>query len=88
MNAVFGTYLNYTDFSADFQSQNFMTNTTSPALAALTPDGAVHLNEADFQQPDWKRAFYGANYDRLDAVKAKYDHLNRFYALGAVGSDR
>lgn len=88
MNAVFGTYLNYTNFSANLQSQNFMTNTIGgPALAALTPDGVVYLNEADFQQPDWKRAFYGANYDRLDAVKAKYDPLDRFYALGALGSD-
>ncbi|TGO42595.1 hypothetical protein BHYA_0007g00740 [Botrytis hyacinthi] len=88
LNAVFGTYLNYTDFSANFQSQNFMTNTIGPALAALTPNGAVYLNEADFQQPDWKRAFYGASYDRLDTIEAKYDSLDRFYALGAVESDR
>ncbi|THV51330.1 hypothetical protein BGAL_0114g00020 [Botrytis galanthina] len=88
MNAVFGTYLNYTNFPANFQSQNFMTNTIGPALAALTPDRVVYLKEADFQQPDWKREFYGANYDRLDAVKAKYDQLDIFYALGAVGSDR
>ncbi|KAF7900997.1 hypothetical protein EAF00_003218 [Botryotinia globosa] len=54
MNAVFGTYLTYTDFSANFQSQNFMTSTIGSALAALNPDGAVYLDEADFQQPDWK----------------------------------
>ncbi|KAF7956622.1 hypothetical protein EAE96_003956 [Botrytis aclada] len=88
MNAVFGTYLNYTNFLANFQSQNFMTNTIGPALAALTPNGAAYLNEADFQQSDWKNVFYGVNYDRLDSVKAKYDPLDRFYALGAVGSDR
>ncbi|KAI9649057.1 hypothetical protein NHQ30_001624 [Ciborinia camelliae] len=88
MNAVYGTYLNYTDFEANFRSQNFITNTIGPALAALTPNGAAYLNEADFQQPDWQEAFYGANYDRLNSVKAKYDPLDRFYALGAVGSDR
>ncbi|KAF7931603.1 uncharacterized protein EAE98_004339 [Botrytis deweyae] len=73
--------------SSNFQSQNFLTNTIGPTLTALTPDGAAYLNEADFQQPDWKRVFYGANYDRLDAVKAKYDPLYTFYALRAVGSD-
>ncbi|KAF7944778.1 uncharacterized protein EAE97_005411 [Botrytis byssoidea] len=88
MNVVFDTYRNYTDFSANFQSQNFMTNTIGPAIAALTPDGSVYLNEADVQQPDWKRAFYGANYDRLDAIKTNYDSLDRFYALGALKSDR
>ncbi|TGO61808.1 hypothetical protein BCON_0024g00080 [Botryotinia convoluta] len=88
MNAVYGTYLNYTDFSANFESQNFMTDTIGPALAALTPNGAAYLNEADYQQPDWQKVFYGANYDRLNVIKAKYDPLDRFYALGAVGSDR
>ncbi|TGO08753.1 hypothetical protein BTUL_0193g00050 [Botrytis tulipae] len=88
MNAVYGTYLDYSNFQANFASQDYMTNTIGPALAALTPNGAVYLNEADFQQPNWQTAFYGANYGRLNTIKAKYDPLDRFYALGAVGSDR
>ncbi|PQE19415.1 FAD FMN-containing isoamyl alcohol oxidase protein [Rutstroemia sp. NJR-2017a BBW] len=88
MNAVYGKAINYTDFAANFQNQDFITNTITPALAALTPNGAAYLNEADFQQPNWQEVFYGANYDRLHSIKAKYDPLDRFYALGAVGSDR
>ncbi|TGO17974.1 hypothetical protein BTUL_0013g00470 [Botrytis tulipae] len=67
---------------------DFINNTIGPVLAALTPDGAVYLNEAVVQQPNWKRAFHSTNYDRLHAIKAKYDPLDRFYALGTVGSDR
>lgn len=88
MDAVYGNAINYTDFAANFQNQNFITNTITSALAALTPNGAAYLNEADFQQPNWKEVFYGANYNRLNSIKAKYDPLDRFYALGAVGSDR
>ncbi|KAA8571810.1 hypothetical protein EYC84_001775 [Monilinia fructicola] len=88
INAVYGTYLNYMDFSANFRSQNFMTETIGPTLAALTPNGAAYLNEGDCQQPNWQEVFYGANYKLLNSIKAKYDPLDRFYALGAVGSDR
>jgi hypothetical protein len=83
-----GTYFNYQDFVSNLQNQDIMTNTLIPLLAALTPNGAAYLNEADFQQPDWQSVFYGANYDLLDKVKNEYDPLDLFYALGAVGSDR
>lgn len=65
-----------------------MTETIGPTLAALTPNGAAYLNEGDCQQPNWQEVFYGANYKLLNSIKAKYDPLDRFYALGAVGSDR
>lgn len=43
--------------------------------------------QADPQTPDWKKAFYGANYDRLYAIKRKFDPHQVFYAPTAVGSD-
>jgi len=87
-NAVLGTYFNYDDFQSNFALQDFMTETIIPSLAAITPNGAAYLNEADFQQPDWQDVFYGDNYSKLDEIKARYDPQDRFYALGAVGSDR
>ncbi|TGO82544.1 hypothetical protein BPOR_0809g00050 [Botrytis porri] len=88
ITGVFGAYLDYTDFEQGFQTQNFMTNTIMPALAALTPNGAAYLNEADFQEPDWQNLFYGENFDRLSDIKLKYDPQQIFYALGAVGSEK
>ncbi|KAF2135655.1 uncharacterized protein K452DRAFT_293052 [Aplosporella prunicola CBS 121167] len=66
---------------------DLMTKTCVPALARLAPDAGAYLNEADPNQPDWKRAFYGANYDRLLRVKRAYDPHDVFYAHTAVGSD-
>jgi hypothetical protein len=67
--------------------QDLMTNVLMPKLAELTPNGSAYLNEADFKQPDFKEVFYGANYAKLESIKKKYDPLNLFYAVTAVGSD-
>lgn len=45
------------------------------------------LLQADPNQPGWQTAFYGDNYDRLLAVKNKYDPDHVLYAHTAVGSD-
>ncbi|KAF2636139.1 isoamyl alcohol oxidase [Massarina eburnea CBS 473.64] len=65
-----------------------MTNEWVPALSSLSPKAGAYMNEADPQQPDWKEAFYGPNYNRLLAVKRMYDPNEVFYAWTAVGSDR
>lgn len=83
-----GTFFNYQDFASNFQNLDLMTNTLIPLLRELTPNGAVYINEADFQQPDWKWVFYGPNYGQFNEVKSQYDPLDVFYALRAVGSDR
>ena len=47
----------------------------------------VYMNEADFEQEDWKNAFYGANYRKLLEVKEKYDPQGLFWVRTGVGSD-
>lgn len=67
---------------------DLMTNQFLPLLENLTPNGGAYLNEADFQQPNFQEVLYGAaNYPRLKAIKAKYDPLDIFYAITAVGSE-
>lgn len=73
--------------SAEIERVNLLTNVLEPSLKALTPGSGTYLNEANFQDPDWRRDFYGNNYDALRAIKAKYDHDDLFYATTAVGSD-
>ena len=48
--------------------------------AAMTPhlERAVYVNDLGGDEPDRVRAAYGVNYERLVAVKAKYDPGNFF----------
>ncbi|KAL8724282.1 MAG: hypothetical protein Q9181_006896 [Wetmoreana brouardii] len=67
--------------------QRKMTDKWVPQLEAISPGSGCYLNEGDFLQPSWQETFYGANYKRLRAIKAKYDPDDVFYATTAVGSD-
>lgn len=67
--------------------QDDMVRRVLPAMEAATPGSAVYLNEGNWAQPDWQRAFYGANYERLLQIKNKYDPQGLLYALTAVGSE-
>ncbi|RAL04555.1 FAD-binding domain-containing protein [Aspergillus ibericus CBS 121593] len=57
------------------------------ALRAVTPGGGSYQNEATFNDAEWKQDYFGVNYDRLAAIKAKYDPEYVFFANAAVGSD-
>lgn len=64
-----------------------LTDVIMPQLDAIAPGSGTYLNEANFQQKDWKENFYGSNYNRLRRIKKKYDPKDLFYATTAVGSD-
>lgn len=53
----------------------------------LVPDAGSYLSESDFFLPDWQRAFWGSNYERLRAVKARYDPQGLFVVHHGVGSE-
>ncbi|CAE7101371.1 unnamed protein product [Rhizoctonia solani] len=42
-------------------------------LRKLTPGGGAYQNEADVYEPDVFQSFWGSNYDKLLAIKRKYD---------------
>lgn len=68
-----------------------MTNVLMPKIVALVLPGEVsgiYGNEADFNTPNWQYAFYGEHYDRLRAIKDKYDPDQVFHGRTGVGSDR
>ncbi|PTB65114.1 FAD-binding domain-containing protein [Trichoderma citrinoviride] len=43
------------------------------AIKAPLSVQAAYLNEADPDEPDWQKVFFGDNYDRLLAIKRKWD---------------
>jgi FAD/FMN-containing dehydrogenase len=43
--------------------------------------------ESDFFEPDWQQAYWGPHYERLRAVKAKFDPTGLFFVHHGVGGE-
>jgi FAD/FMN-containing dehydrogenase len=57
------------------------------AIRKLLPRVGSYVWETDYFQPHWQEAFWGDNYDRLLAVKTKYDPDGLFFLHHGVGSE-
>jgi hypothetical protein len=57
------------------------------ALRACAPNTGAYVNECDYFQPDWQRAFWGDHYPRLLKVKHRYDPTGLFTVHHGVGSE-
>ena len=57
------------------------------ALRQLVPEAGSYLAESNYFEPDWQRAFWGAHYPRLRAVKDRYDPEGLFCVHHGVGSE-
>lgn len=66
-------------WESNIDDLDWLTNVITPKLDEMIPDTATYLNEADFRDPNWKYTFYGKNYERLEAIKDKYDPEHIFY---------
>lgn len=56
-------------------------------LRNLTPDAGSYVSESDFFETDWKKAFWGENYEKLLQVKRRYDPDGLFIVHHGVGSE-
>ncbi|KAJ6486820.1 FAD-binding domain-containing protein [Mycena sanguinolenta] len=60
-----------------------------PRLEKLSgPDAGAYSNEADVNEPRFQTTFFGPNYAKLSAIKAKYDPDDLFIVGAGVGSER
>jgi FAD/FMN-containing dehydrogenase len=57
------------------------------ALRPLAPAGGSYVSESNYFNRDWRRAFWGPNYPKLAAVKARYDPGGLFVFHHGVGSE-
>lgn len=57
------------------------------ALLKVAPGAGAYLSEADFHDPNWKTSYWGPNFERLAAVKKRYDPEGLFFTHHGVGSD-
>ncbi|RHZ57417.1 uncharacterized protein CDV56_108069 [Aspergillus thermomutatus] len=62
-------------------------NTWQDWVKALTPGSGSYINEATYDNPDWKSDYYGNNYERLLQVKKKYDGNFTLWQHTSVGAD-
>jgi len=56
-------------------------------LRAVAPDAGSYVSESNFFNANWQQEFWGTNYRRLAAVKAKYDPDGLFTVHHGVGSE-
>jgi hypothetical protein len=57
------------------------------ALRVVAPDTGAYVNECDYFQDNWQRAFWGPNYPRLARIKRRYDPDDLFTVHHGVGSE-
>ena len=56
-------------------------------IRRVAPRAGSYVWETDYAQPHWQEAFWGDNYNRLLAVKTKYDPDGLFFLHHGVGSE-
>lgn len=56
-------------------------------LLKVAPEGGSYVSESNFFNPNWCRAYWGANYPKLRAIKTKYDPADLFFVHHGVGSE-
>ncbi|KAF1850181.1 FAD-binding domain-containing protein [Cucurbitaria berberidis CBS 394.84] len=64
-----------------------ITYNKTEALRKLSPETGAYFNEADSYEPGWQQSFFGEHYDRLKAIKEKYDPHNVLWCRRCVGSE-
>ncbi|QSZ31871.1 hypothetical protein DSL72_001440 [Monilinia vaccinii-corymbosi] len=87
MHTIVGTVFNSNSTWAEVKAASYAVTSFMDVFRAIAPDSGVYLSEGDLIEPNQKVAFYGANYNRLYALKQKYDPTGMLYALTAVGSE-
>jgi FAD/FMN-containing dehydrogenase len=56
-------------------------------LRGVAPGGGSYVSESNYFNQSWREAFWGANYPRLRAIKAKVDPDGLFFTHHGVGSE-
>lgn len=56
-------------------------------IRKIAPDAGSYVSESNYFNASWQRAYWGANYAKLRAIKTKYDPDGLFFVHHGVGSE-
>lgn len=56
-------------------------------IESMAPNSGAYLNEASRYEFDWKKSFFGTHYNKLRAIKQKYDPRSLFLVYEGIASD-
>jgi FAD/FMN-containing dehydrogenase len=56
-------------------------------LRRIAPNAGSYVSESNYFNGSWQQAYWGTNYSRLRAIKAKYDPEGLFFVHHGVGSE-
>ncbi|ORY15247.1 hypothetical protein BCR34DRAFT_478065 [Clohesyomyces aquaticus] len=79
-----GIWTSNTPLNDRVQIQNTISASIQP-FKALTPGGGCYMNEGDWMEGNWQQTFFGSNYDKLLAIKKRYDPTGLFNCWKCVG---
>ncbi|HUH95486.1 MAG TPA: FAD-binding oxidoreductase [Casimicrobiaceae bacterium] len=74
-------------FSAQAHRHARAVDAATADLEKIAPEAGSYVAESNYFNDHWQRAFWGANYPRLLAAKAKYDPDGLFFVHHGVGSE-
>ncbi|KAG0222340.1 hypothetical protein BGW41_006061 [Actinomortierella wolfii] len=87
MHVVVATgWFDTTPYADQLYIQNKLTKSID-RLRNITPGMGAYQSEADPNEPNFERNFFGANYPRLKQLKHKYDPRGLFVCRRCVGSE-
>lgn len=72
---------------ADARAEAAIVGKAMGELRKVAPEPASYVSESNFFEKGWQHSYWGANYPRLQAVKAKYDPNGLFFVHNGVGSE-
>jgi FAD/FMN-containing dehydrogenase len=68
------------------ETQKAQVSAAMQIIREATPEAGTYVNETDYFEPDWQKAFWGENYPRLLEIKRRYDPEGLFVCHHCVGS--
>ncbi|KIX02492.1 uncharacterized protein Z518_08433 [Rhinocladiella mackenziei CBS 650.93] len=77
----------YNNATAEQEAKDRVTHVLGKALRDQALDTGCYLNEANPDEPDFQRAFWGEHYEKLKEIKRKYDPEDTLWCKVCVGSE-